>query len=304
MASQATARPVLEVRGLHKRYGETPVLKGLDLTVPAGQTLVIMGPSGRGKSTFVRCLNRLHEPDAGRVMVEGVDLMALDPQALQAERRHIGFVFQHSNLVQRLTAWQNVALGLMAAGVPRGEARERAVAALSRVGLSAKADRRPGQLSGGEQQRVGIARALALSPALMLWDEPTAALDPLLVREVLDVMEELVQARDRTMIVVTHEMSFALRAADRVVLMDQGRIVEDGSPEEVFGAPTSLLGQKYRHLLENLPSLPGEGKAKSGKGFPGIGANSKQLSQTTETASAARRPQGCEPRPAGPHPAL
>lgn len=267
------ARPVLEVKGLRKRYGDTVALDGVDLSVPAGQTLVIMGPSGCGKSTLVRCLNRLLEPERGEIRVEGQDLLALSPAELAAARRRIGFVFQHSNLVQRLTARQNVALGLVAAGTPVAEALEAATTALSRVGLSAQADRHPAQLSGGEQQRVGIARALALSPSLMLWDEPTAALDPLLVREVLEVMEELVRDGERTMIVVTHELTFALRAADRVVLLDHGRIVEDGSPEAVFTAPASLLGEKYRRLLESLPGLPAALTGRDGKGIPGNGAN-------------------------------
>lgn len=266
-------RPVVEAKGLRKKYGEAVALDGVDLTVPAGQTLVIMGPSGCGKSTLVRCLNRLHRPDQGEVWVEGRNLLALGPEELAAARRRIGFVFQHSNLVGRLSAWQNVALGLVSAGTPLDEARQTALAALGRVGLAAKAERLPSQLSGGEQQRVGIARALALAPSLMLWDEPTAALDPLLVREVLDVMEELVRDGERTMVVVTHELSFALRAADRVVVLDHGRIVEDGPPETVFTSPVSLLGEKYRRLLESLPGLPTLEKGRNRKGIEGGRAN-------------------------------
>jgi polar amino acid transport system ATP-binding protein len=176
-----------------------------------------------------------------------------------------------------------VALGLAAAGASTEEALEAAGEALARVGLETKTERRPSELSGGEQQRVGIARALALSPALMLWDEPTAALDPLLVREVLDVMEELVCDGSRTMVVVTHELSFALRAADRVVLMDHGRVVEDGTPAAVFTAPTSLMGEKYRRLLETQPGLPGAPAGRNGKGILDGGANA-----------------GTVPRPAGP----
>lgn len=285
--------PVLDIRGLSKRYGETVALDGVDLTVPPGQTLVIMGPSGCGKSTLVRCLNRLLEPDAGEVWFEGRNLLKLPPAELARVRRRIGFVFQQSNLVQRLTARQNVALAVVAAGAGVEEALEAAGTALARVGLAAKADRRPAELSGGEQQRVGIARALALSPALMLWDEPTAALDPLLVREVLDVMEELVRDGDRTMVVVTHELSFAVRAADRVVLLDRGRIVEDGPPKQVFTAPVSAMGQRYRRLLEGLVSLPAE----VGKGFPAAGSNPGTISRPLGLPGAAQTVRGG--RPAG-----
>lgn len=290
MKRGASGELVLEVKGLRKRYGDLVALDGVDLAVPAGQTLVVMGPSGCGKSTLVRCLNRLLEPDSGEVWVDGRNLLRLSPEELAAARRRIGFVFQHSNLVGRLSAWQNVALGMVASGAPVDEARAKAVAALARVGLEAKADRRPSELSGGEQQRVGIARALALSPALMLWDEPTAALDPLLVREVLDVMEELVQEGDRTMVVVTHELSFAQRAADRIVLLDHGRIVEDGSPEAVFGAPSSLLGEKYRRLLESLPGPPAGGRGRKGKGIPGSGANGGTKSRPAGAAQTAEGP--------------
>lgn len=282
-------RPVaLEVKGLTKRYGETVALDGIDLVVPEGQTLAVMGQSGCGKSTLVRCLNRLLEPEEGEVWLEGRNLLALTPEELMAARRRIGFVFQHSNLIGRLSAWQNAALGLVAADVPLAEARSRAMAALARVGLERKADRRPGQLSGGEQQRVGIARALAFSPSLMLWDEPTASLDPLLVREVLDVMEELVAPGETTMIVVTHELSFALRAAERVVLLDHGRIVEDGAPETVFGAPTSVLGEKYRRLIESLPGLPGRAGGRGGRGIGDTGANAGTKSRPAGEALVAK----------------
>lgn len=284
---------MLEVRGLRKRYGETVALDGVDLVVPPGQTVVVMGPSGCGKSTLIRCLNRLLEPDGGEVWFQGQNLLSLSPAELAAARRRIGFVFQHSNLVRRLTARQNTALGLVAAGRPVEEALTAADQALARVGLAAKADRRPAQLSGGEQQRVGIARALALSPALMLWDEPTAALDPLLVREVLEVMEELVRDGERTMVVVTHELSFALRAADRVVLMDHGRIVEDGPPAQVFTAPASLMGEKYRRLLEGLQGLSVEVKGR--KGIPAAGANAGTVSHPPRGAEAAQAPRGGRP---------
>jgi polar amino acid transport system ATP-binding protein len=281
--------PMLDLRGLRKRYGEVVALDGVDLVVPAGQILVLMGPSGCGKSTLVRCLNRLLEPDAGEIWFEGRNLLSLPPAELVAVRRRIGFVFQQSNLVRRLTARQNVALGLIAAGRPAGEALEAAAAALARVGLEAKADRHPSQLSGGEQQRVGIARALALSPALMLWDEPTAALDPLLVREVLEVMEELVRDGDRTMVVVTHELSFARRAADRVVLLDRGRIVEDGPPERVFTAPASLMGEQYRRLFEGQRERLAGGRGRAGKGISAGGAKAATKSGPARGNAAAPR---------------
>ena len=246
---------MVKVEGLRKSYRKKLALAGIDLEVARGETVVIMGPSGCGKSTLIRCLNRLTEPDAGRILIGDVDVTALSRAELQGLRRRIGFVFQHFNLIKRLSAIDNVSLGLRLHGASAKEAQARAVAALSQVGMGHKLNELPAEMSGGEQQRVGIARALALEPELMLWDEPTASLDPILVGEVLEVMENLVASGRTTMIVVTHELSFACRAANRVILLDHGTIVEEGPPHKVFGHPVSLIGQKYKSLLKHQPEM-------------------------------------------------
>ncbi|MFS8581891.1 MAG: amino acid ABC transporter ATP-binding protein [Limnochordales bacterium] len=240
---------MLRVIDVHKTYGRRQALAGVNLRVAAGETVVVMGPSGCGKSTLLRCINRLTTPDRGDVLIDGRSVLAMDEDELLELRRKIGFVFQHFHLIRRLSVLDNVALGLVMAGTPRREAEERALLALTRVHLEDEADRFPDQLSGGQKQRVAIARALAQEPRLMLWDEPTAALDPILVGEVLDVMEELARERRIAMLVVTHELRFALRAADRLVLMDAGRIVEEGRPRDVFAAPRSAVGRRYAQLL-------------------------------------------------------
>lgn len=242
---------MLEIRDLYKSYGKTVALDGVDLDVAKGETVVIMGPSGCGKSTLIRCVNRLTEPDRGSIVLAGQDVLALSGRELQRFRRQVGFVFQHFNLIARLTALDNVMFHLVLGGMDREEAREKALDALDKVGLKGAAERRPSELSGGQQQRVGIARALVTNPEIMLWDEPTASLDPILVGEVLEVMEELVQNTGTTMVIVTHEVSFALRAADRIVFMDQGRVVEQGPPQQVFSEPRSQIGRLYRKLLLN-----------------------------------------------------
>ena len=246
---------MVTVEGLRKSYRKKIALDGMDLRVARGETVVIMGPSGCGKSTLIRCLNRLTEPDAGRIILGDVEVTGLPRMELLALRRRIGFVFQHFNLIRRLSALDNVSMGLRLHGVTRREAEERAVAALSQAGLAHKLNELPGEMSGGEQQRVSIARALAVEPELMLWDEPTASLDPILVGEVLEVMENLVAAGRTTMIVVTHELSFACRAADRVVLLDRGQIVEEGSPGCIFRDPVSEIGLKYKNLLKHQPKM-------------------------------------------------
>ncbi len=243
--------PLLRVEMLEKRYGKVRALAGISLVVSPGEIVVVTGPSGCGKSTLLRCIVRLVEPDSGTISFGGRDLRSLPYGELLRVRRKIGFVFQHSNLVGRLSALDNVALPLVGAGLPLDLARERARAALDRVGLDGSAVwRRPRELSGGERQRVGIARAMAPDPVLMLWDEPTASLDPVLVSEVLDVMDDLVTAGDAAMVIVTHEMRFARRVADRLVLLDAGTVVEEGKPQDVFESPRSEVGMKYRRLLE------------------------------------------------------
>ena len=240
---------MLQVVDLHKRFGDRVALNGVSLSVAPGETVVVMSPSGCGKSTLLRCINRLIEPDAGDVFLAGRSLRAMNEAELRAARREIGFVFQHFHLIERLSVLDNAALGLVMAGMPREEAEARALAALERVQLASEANRFPHQLSGGQRQRAAIARALAGGPRLMLWDEPTAALDPVLVGEVLDVMEELAQERSTAMLIVTHEVRFAAGAADRVVLMEEGRVVDEGPPAVVFGQPRTNVARQYGRLL-------------------------------------------------------
>jgi polar amino acid transport system ATP-binding protein len=240
---------LLELKNIWKTYDTTPALAGVDLKVRQGETVVIMGPSGCGKSTLIRCINRLTEPDMGDILVNGDSVLGLSQAELMAFRRKVGFVFQQFHLIGRLTVLENVMFHLVLAGFDRGWAEAQAAAALAKVGLSHVHERKPDELSGGQQQRVAIARALAAGPELMLWDEPTASLDPILVGEVLEVMENLVRTTQTTMVIVTHEVSFALRVAHRIVLMDQGQIVEEGPPEVIFKAPVSEIGLKYKKLL-------------------------------------------------------
>jgi polar amino acid transport system ATP-binding protein len=244
-------RTILKIEGLHKRYRKVHALRGVSLSINAGETVVVMGPSGCGKSTLIRCINRLIEPDEGSVIFEGEDLTKINADTLQNVRPKIGFVFQHFNLIRRLSALDNVTMGLRLRGVAKEVAEEKAIKALDQVGLAHKAKSLSGEMSGGERQRVGIARALAMEPLLMLWDEPTASLDPILVGEVLDVMEELVKNGQTTMVIVTHELRFARRTADRIVFMSDGSIVEEGPPDLVFTNPQSSVGLKYKKLLQH-----------------------------------------------------
>ena len=228
--------PILDVKGLRKSFGPLEVLKGIDLRVAPQELVFVIGPSGSGKSTLLRCCNRLEEPSSGHVLVDGVDILA-PATDINAVRRTIGMVFQSFNLYPHMTALGNVTLALRkVVGLARPEAETRGHAALDRVGLAEKAAAYPNELSGGQQQRVAIARALALEPKIMLFDEPTSALDPELVGSVLAVMRNM-RASGMTMVVVSHEMRFAREAADRVIFMDHGEIVEQGPPERVFSAP-------------------------------------------------------------------
>jgi polar amino acid transport system ATP-binding protein len=237
---------MVKAEGVHKRFGRLEVLKGVDLEVQPGEVLVMLGPSGSGKSTLLRCINHLEKINAGRLSVDGElvgyrerdgKLHELPEREVARKRAEIGMVFQHFHLFPHMTALENVALApIRVTKVSREEARKRARELLARVGLQDKLTTYPVALSGGQQQRVAIARALAMQPKLMLFDEPTSALDPELVGEVLDAMRRL--ARDgMTMIVVTHEMGFAREVADQVVFMDDGVIVESGSPEQVLSRP-------------------------------------------------------------------
>jgi polar amino acid transport system ATP-binding protein len=245
---------MIEIRGLHKRFGSVEVLKGIDLDVPAGKVVCVIGPSGSGKSTLLRCINHLERPDSGYILVNGQfvgyrlvgdRLHEVREHDLCASRASIGMVFQRFNLFQNMTVLQNVTLApKLARGIDPKDAERKALALLERVGLAGKKDRYPNRLSGGEQQRVAIARALAMEPRVMLFDEATSALDPELVGEVLDAMRSL--ARDgMTMVVVTHEMSFARDVADEIVFMDQGVVAERGPPSQVLQAPREARTREF-----------------------------------------------------------
>ncbi|MEV0276577.1 amino acid ABC transporter ATP-binding protein [Streptomyces sp. NPDC050610] len=232
----SAAEPLIRVSGVQKFFGDNQVLHDIDLDVRAGEVVVLLGPSGSGKTTLCRCVNRLETIEGGTIAVNGAPLPE-EGRALARLRADVGMVFQSFNLFAHKTVLDNVTLGpVKVRGVSRAEAEERARALLERVGLADKAGARPAQLSGGQQQRVAIARALAMEPKALLFDEPTSALDPEMINEVLDVMVALAD-EGMTMLVVTHEMGFARRAADRVVFMDGGRIVESAPPEEFFGDP-------------------------------------------------------------------
>jgi polar amino acid transport system ATP-binding protein len=236
--------PILEVRGLKKRFGALEVLKGIDLTVSARELVFVIGPSGSGKSTLLRCCNRLEEPDGGSIVVDGVSLTERSCD-LNAMRRRVGMVFQAFNLYPHMTALGNVTLALRKVlRKSRAEADRIGLSALERVGLADKAAVYPAELSGGQQQRVAIARALSLEPKIMLFDEPTSALDPELVGSVLAVMRDM-RAAGMTMVVVSHEMRFARDAADRVIFMDDGRIVEEGPPARLFSAPENARTRAF-----------------------------------------------------------
>ncbi len=242
---------IINAVAIHKHFGALHVLKGVDLAVAERELVFVIGPSGSGKSTLLRCLNRLEQPTSGSITVDGIDMLSPKTDINHARQR-IGMVFQSFNLYPHMTALGNVALALRkVAGKPRAEADRLAGAALERVGLADRASHHPLQLSGGQQQRVAIARAIALEPRVMLFDEPTSALDPELVGSVLAVMREL-RETGMTMVVVSHEMGFARAAADRVIFMDQGAIVEQGPPAAIFATPAhertrAFISQIQRH---------------------------------------------------------
>lgn len=240
---------MLQLFDVRKRFGTTPVLNGVTFGVARGEVVVLMGPSGCGKTTVLRCINRLVEPDSGEIWFDGDSVLQMAHGDLLALRRRIGVVFQGFNLIGRLSVLDNVTLALALSGVPRPEAEQRARAALKRVGMAQFEKRKPADLSGGQRQRVSIARALAQESELMLWDEPTANLDPHRAAEVMEVMEEVLADTRAGMLVVTHEIPFALRVADRLLLMQDGRIVEEGKPQEVLESPQSELGAHYRQVF-------------------------------------------------------
>ena len=239
---------VIKVEDLHKSFGALEVLRGVDMEVQRGEVVVIIGASGSGKSTFLKCLNRLEEPNRGKIFLEDIEIT--NPKTdLPKVRRNIGMIFQQFNLFPHMSAIQNVMEGPRTVlKMSPDEARERAAKLLEKVGLNDKLDVKPGQLSGGQQQRVAIARALAMEPKVMLFDEVTSALDPELVGEVLTVMKRLAD-EGMTMLVVTHEMQFGERVADRVVMFDEGVILEEGEPDKIFHRAES---ERTRRFLNQL----------------------------------------------------
>lgn len=243
---------MLTIEQLHKSFGDLTVLDGIDLEVEKGKVFVVIGPSGSGKTTLLRCLNILEAPTKGKVSIQDINLdfaNKVPKKDIRALRKKTGMVFQTYNLFPHMTALQNVMEGpVIVQKVNKQKAREKAIQLLEKVGLGDKIDYYPSQLSGGQQQRVGIARALAIDPEVMLFDEPTSALDPELVGEVLKVMKELAK-EGMTMVVVTHEMSFAKEVADEVLFMDDGKIVERGHPEQLFTNPENQRTRQFLNLL-------------------------------------------------------
>ena len=233
------AETLLKIENLTKNFGKLEVLKGLSTEIRSGEVVVMIGPSGGGKSTFLRCMNLLDEPTGGKIVFKGADIVAASEKQKNLIRSEMGMVFQHFNLFPHLTILDNITLApRLVRGISRAEAEKKAMELLARVGLSDKARNYPQQLSGGQKQRVAIVRALAMEPRMMLFDEPTSALDPEMVGEVLDVMKDLAQ-HGMTMVVVTHEMRFARDVATRVLFLEGGKIAEEGTPAEIFGAPKS-----------------------------------------------------------------
>jgi polar amino acid transport system ATP-binding protein len=250
------AEPILRLEGIHKRFGKLEVLKGIDLDVQRGEVVCILGPSGSGKSTLLRCVNLLEPPEKGEIFLEGHDICK-GPSAPAGEagyeldfvRQRVGIVFQQFNLFPHKTALENVMMApVKVLGKGRAEAEEMATALLERVGLGDKLNQYPERLSGGQQQRVAIARALAMEPKVMLFDEVTSALDPELIKEVLDVLRKLA-AEGMTMLVVTHEMGFARDVGDQIVFMDDGVIVEQGPPSQVLDNPTQERTKRFLGLV-------------------------------------------------------
>ncbi len=238
MSTPADTDNIIVCEDVHKWYGHFHALRGIHLTIRRGEVIVIFGPSGSGKSTFIRTINRLEEHQRGRIVVDGIELTH-DIRNVEAIRSEVGMVFQSFNLFPHLTVIQNIALApVWVRRWPRRKAEEEAMQLLERVGIPEQARKFPGQLSGGQQQRVAIARALAMQPKIMLFDEPTSALDPEMIKEVLDVMIELAKS-GMTIVAVTHEMGFARSVANRMVFFDQGVIVEEGTPDQIFHAPQS-----------------------------------------------------------------
>ena len=236
--ARSETQDIIVCRNVHKWYGEFHALRGITTNVGRGEVVVIFGPSGSGKSTFIRTINRLEQHQRGDIIVDGIEL-SNDIRNIDAIRQEVGMVFQSFNLFPHLSVMSNITLApIKVRKTPAAEAEETALELLRRVGIEEQADKYPSQLSGGQQQRVAIARALAMQPKVMLFDEPTSALDPEMIKEVLDVMQELAQS-GMTMMVVSHEMGFAREVADRMMMFDEGVLVEEGPPEQIFEDPQS-----------------------------------------------------------------
>lgn len=235
---------MIRIHNLTKSFGDNHVLKGISTEIEDGEVVVVIGPSGSGKSTFLRCLNRLEEADGGEIIFEGVDVNKKDTN-IEKVREDMGMVFQSFNLFPHKTVLENITMApVLVKGEDKSQAEEKAMKLLERVGLADKRDAYPNQLSGGQKQRIAIVRALAMNPSVMLFDEPTSALDPEMVGEVLDVMQQL--AKDgMTMVVVTHEMGFAREVGDRILFLDEGLLVEEGTPDEVFNHPKEERTQSF-----------------------------------------------------------
>lgn len=255
MSDTDTARPLIEIMGVCKWYGDFSALFDINMTVAQGERVVVCGPSGSGKSTMIRCINQLEAHQIGTILVDGVEVTP-NMKHIEHIRREVGMVFQNFNLFPHMTVLDNVTLGpVRNRGLSRVEATELAMHYLARVRISEQAEKYPSQLSGGQQQRVAIARGLCMKPKVMLFDEPTSALDPEMIAGVLDVMIDLAE-EGMTMVVVTHEMGFARKVADRVVFMDEGEIIEVAAPEDFFGNPQSDRAQLF------LGQLSGEARLK------------------------------------------
>lgn len=244
---------MIEIKKLNKYFGSLHVLKDIDLNIEAGEVVSVIGPSGSGKSTLLRCLNRLEEPSSGDIIFEGISIMAEDQDHdINQLRQKMGMVFQQFNLFNHMNVMENIILApIKLKDIDPGQAKKIAEDLLKKVGLLDKAKAYPAQLSGGQKQRIAIARALAMSPDVMLFDEPTSALDPEMVGDVLEVMKDLA-AEGMTMVIVTHEMSFARDAADRVVVMDEGKIIEEAKPKKIFNQPEHSRTQDFLSRVLNL----------------------------------------------------
>jgi polar amino acid transport system ATP-binding protein len=248
--TEANGKPILQLKGVVKRFGKLEVLSGIDMDVQRGEVICVIGPSGSGKSTLLRCINLLEPPNAGSIFLEGQEITGKrNMEGVDFVRRRVGMVFQSFNLFPHKCALDNVCIAQeKVLGRSRGDATKKARSLLERVGLADKVDEYPDRLSGGQQQRVAIARALAMDPHVILFDEVTSALDPELVKEVLDVMRELAD-EGMTMIVVTHEMGFARDVASRVMFMDRGVVVEQGAPQDVLGSPQEERTKRFLGLV-------------------------------------------------------